>query len=42
MTHTTYVAIKEQWIRCSIDGTSKSESDIVFHLKMARKGRNML
>jgi hypothetical protein len=36
--------LKCEWhiVCCSIDSTSKSVSDIVFHLKMARRGRNML
>jgi hypothetical protein len=36
------VTIKEQRIRCRIDSISKSVSDIVFHLKMAHRGQNML
>jgi hypothetical protein len=36
-------AIVKQRIRCSIDGFSKYVSDVVvFRLRMARKGRNML
>jgi hypothetical protein len=33
---------KERRVRCDIYGASKSINDVVFHLKMARIGRNML